>query len=69
MNMAHKQGVFEEKLEEYCAGGRVRKGEILDSVTEVSGLTRKGFSSQTAKVPSSLTAKVPYRRVLERQSS
>ena len=42
MNMAHKQGVFEEKLEEYCRAGKVRRGEILDSVTEVSGLTRKG---------------------------
>ena len=41
MNMAHKSGVFEEKLEEYCAGSKVRKGEVLDSVVEVTGLKRK----------------------------
>lgn len=42
MNMAHKRGVFEEKLGEYCGARKARKGKILDSVTEVSGLTRKG---------------------------
>lgn len=42
MHMAHKQGVFEEKLGEYLAADRKRKGEILDAVSEVSGLTRKG---------------------------
>ena len=41
MNMAHKQGVFEEKLEAYLQGGKKRKGEILDSVVEVTGLRRK----------------------------
>lgn len=39
--MAHKQGVFEEKAEEYWKGGKSRKGEILDSVVEVTGLKRK----------------------------
>ncbi len=42
MNMANKQGVFEEKRVEYGKAGRRRKGEILDAVVEVSGLTRKG---------------------------
>lgn len=41
MNMAHKRGVFEEKLEEYCAADKKRKGEILDSVVDVTGLKRK----------------------------
>lgn len=40
--MAHKQGVFEEKLSEYLKASKERKGEILASVCEVSGLTRKG---------------------------
>lgn len=42
MNMANKEGVFEEKLEAYVRGGKKRKSEILDAVVEVSGLTRKG---------------------------
>lgn len=42
MNMAHKKGVFEEKTKEYWGADKDRKGEILDSVTEVSGLGRKG---------------------------
>ncbi len=42
MNMAHKQGVFEEKLEAYLKGPKKRRSEILDAVVEVSGLTRKG---------------------------
>lgn len=41
MNMANKQGVFEEKKEEYWLGNKKRKSEILDAVTMVSGLTRK----------------------------
>ncbi len=41
MNMAHKQGVFEEKAREYWGADKKRKGEILDAVTLVSGLTRK----------------------------
>lgn len=42
MNMAHKKGVFEEKLEAYLKGPKKRRSEILDAVVEVSGLTRKG---------------------------
>jgi hypothetical protein len=42
MNMVHKQGVFEEKLGVYLKADKVRKGEILDAVIEISGLTRKG---------------------------
>lgn len=42
MNMANKQGVFEEKLEAYLKGRKKRRSEILDAVVEVSGLTRKG---------------------------
>jgi hypothetical protein len=42
MNMANKKGVFEEKKKEYFAAGKKRRGEILDAVVEVSGLTRKG---------------------------
>ncbi len=42
MNMEHKRGVFEEKLEEYCKADKKRKSEILDAVVEVSGLARKG---------------------------
>lgn len=42
MTMAHKQGVFEEKLQEYLWGDKKRKGEILEAVVLVSGLTRKG---------------------------
>lgn len=42
MNMANKQGVFEEKLEAYVKGPKKRRSEILDAVVEVSGLTRKG---------------------------
>ncbi len=42
MHMATKNNIFEEKLTEYLKADKVRKGEILDAVTEVSGLTRKG---------------------------
>lgn len=42
MNMANKQGVFEEKLGAYLRGPKKRRSEILDAVVEVSGLTRKG---------------------------
>lgn len=41
MNMANKQGVFEEKKKEYWNGDKKLKSEILDAVTMVSGLTRK----------------------------
>lgn len=42
MNMAAKNNVFEEKKKEYWKADKERKGEILDAVCEVSGLTRKG---------------------------
>ena len=42
MNMAHKQGVFEEKAGEYWKADKKRKSELLDAVVLVSGLTRKG---------------------------
>src|SRR3989338_4704653 len=41
MYMAHKQEVFEEKLGAYVRGDKKRKGEILNSVVEVTGLRRK----------------------------
>lgn len=41
MNMAHKRGVFREKAREYWGASKRRKGEMLDAVMEVSGLTRK----------------------------
>ncbi len=50
MNMANKQGVFEEMLEEYCAARKKRKGEILDAVAEVSGLTRRGAIKRFKKM-------------------
>ena len=42
MNMATKQSIYEEKKREYWKADKRRKGEILDAVCEVSGLTRKG---------------------------
>ena len=42
MNMATKQGICEEKKREYWGADKRRKGEILNAVVEVSGLTRKG---------------------------
>lgn len=41
MNMQHKQGVFEEKCEEYWKARKKRKSVILSSLVEVTGLTRK----------------------------
>lgn len=41
MNMEHKHGVFDEKKEEYWRGDKIRKGEILKSTVEITGLTRK----------------------------
>ncbi len=41
MNMQHKQGVFDEKKEEYFKADKWRKGKILDAVVDVSGLHRK----------------------------
>ena len=42
MNMATKNDIFKRKSKEYRQANKVRKGEILDAVCEVSGLTRKG---------------------------
>lgn len=42
MNMATKRGVFGAKGQEYWGADKRRKGELLDAVVEVSGLTRKG---------------------------
>lgn len=39
--MANKQAIFEEKLKEYLAVGKKRKGAILDAVIEVTKLSRK----------------------------
>ena len=39
--MANKQAIFEEKLKEYLAVGKKRKGAILDAVIEVAKLSRK----------------------------
>ena len=50
MNMAHKQGVFEEKMAAYLKVTKKRKGEILDSVVEVTGLTRKGAIKRFKKM-------------------
>lgn len=41
MNMAHKEGVFEEKKEEYWKADKKRKRAILDGIAEVTGLKRK----------------------------
>jgi hypothetical protein len=41
MNMHHKQGIFDEKKEEYWKAGKWRKGVILSSVVLVTGLNRK----------------------------
>jgi len=41
MNMAHRLGVFGEKAEEYWKADKKRKGEILKSVSDVTGLKRK----------------------------
>jgi len=39
--MASKNAIFEEKLKEYLAVGKRRKGAILDAVIEVTKLSRK----------------------------
>ena len=41
MNMQHKKGIFEEKCEEYWKARKRRKGVILSSLVEVTGLRRK----------------------------
>lgn len=40
MNMEHKHGVFEEKKAEYWKAKKKRRGAILKSVVEVTGLTK-----------------------------
>lgn len=50
MNMQHKQGIFEEKKEEYWKSGKWRKGRILDSVVDVSGLHRKACIKRFRKL-------------------
>ncbi len=42
MNMAIKQGVFEEQKHAYYRGTKAEKGVILDALVQVTGLTRKG---------------------------
>ena len=44
------QGVFEEKKEEYWKADKKRKGEILKSVSEVTGLTRKACIKRFRKL-------------------
>lgn len=41
MNMATKNEIFEEHLQEYLAADKEQKGKILDSVAETAKLTRK----------------------------
>lgn len=50
MNMQHKQGVFDEKKEEYWKADKWRKGKILNSVVEVSGLHRKACIKRFKKL-------------------
>jgi hypothetical protein len=42
MHMAHKQILIKEKREAYWKGNKKKKGEILDAVVEITGMTRKG---------------------------
>lgn len=50
MNMQHKQGVFEEKCKEYWKARKKRKSEILSSLSEVTGLTRKACIKRLRKM-------------------
>jgi hypothetical protein len=50
MNMHHKQGVFEEKKEEYWKAVKWRKGRILDSIVEISGIHRKACIKRFRKL-------------------
>jgi hypothetical protein len=50
MNMANKRGVFEEKAAVYWKADKKRRGEILDAVCEVSGLSRKRAIKRFAKL-------------------
>lgn len=48
--MQHKQGVFDEKKEEYWKANKWRKGRILDSIVEISGLERKACIKRFRKL-------------------
>jgi hypothetical protein len=50
MNMAHKQGVFEEKLAAYLKADKEEKGLILDAIVLVSGLSRKAAIKRFRKM-------------------
>ncbi|MDE1975329.1 MAG: hypothetical protein KGI49_02360 [Patescibacteria group bacterium] len=50
MNMQHKQGVFEEKCEEYWKADKKRKSAILSSLVEVTRLTRKACIKRLRKM-------------------
>ena len=50
MNMATKQGVFEEKKKEYFAANKPRKTEILNAVVETTGITRKGANKHFSRL-------------------
>lgn len=41
MNMATKNSIFERYLEEYCGANKKRRGEILDTVVDVTRMHRK----------------------------
>lgn len=41
MNMAIKQGIFEEKKDEYWKARKTRKTKILDTIVDVTGMKRK----------------------------
>jgi hypothetical protein len=41
MHMATKNDIFKEKLKEYLKATKIQKGLILDTITNVTGLTRK----------------------------
>ena len=48
--MAIKHGVFEEKRQEYWKADKKRKGEMLKSVVEVTGLSRKACIKRFRKL-------------------
>lgn len=50
MNMVTKKNLFEEKAQEYWKASKRRKGELLNAVVEVSGLTRKGAIKRFRKM-------------------
>jgi hypothetical protein len=50
MNMAHKQGIFEEKLAAYLKADKKEKGSILDALVLVSGLSRKAAIKRFRKM-------------------